>query len=249
MADEKEKQEVETKEEEKEEETTGETPEEPSQEESEQEERKPEKEEEVSTEEKEPEEADKPEEKEEDISKIQDKDEAAEALKEKGFDYAELQKEWNEKGDISKETRAKLAEQGISEEIVNNYIEGQKAKAEQEINELAETIGGRETFDSVIKWSGENLPADEINAINQVTDPAILRIILKDLKSRMEEKEGKSPEYTKGEGGKPAQDIYRSQAEMFEDIKNPKYKKDEAYRKDVLKKIAASREAGVDLGI
>lgn len=36
---------------------------------------------------------------------------------------------------------------------------------------------------------------------------------------------------------------------MFEAIKDPKYNKDKAYRADVQKRIAASREAGIDLGI
>ena len=47
----------------------------------------------------------------------------------------------------------------------------------------------------------------------------------------------------------PAKDIFRSQAEMFEAINNPKYRKDEAYRHDVQRKVTASREAGIDLGI
>lgn len=185
----------------------------------------------------------------EDLSKIQDKDKASEVLKSKGFDYQELVKEFDEKGEISKETRAKLAEVGVTDELIDGYIEGQKAKVQKEFDELSECIGGRETFDTVIKWAAENVPQDEINSINAVRDKNVLKIILKDLKSRMEDKEGVTPEYTKGEGGKPAKDIYRSQAEMFEDIMNPKYKKDEAYRKDVQKKITASREAGVDLGI
>ena len=196
-------------------------------------------------------EEDKPDEtsEEEDLSKVQDKEGAAEVLKSKGFDYSELAKEFDEKGEISKETRAKLAEVGITDELIDGYIEGQKAKVQKEFDELSECIGGRKSFDTVIKWAAENLPQDEINSINAVRDKNVLKIILKDLKSRMEDKEGVTPEYTKGEGSKPSKDIYRSQAEMFEDIMNPKYKKDEAYRKDVQKKITASREAGVDLGI
>ena len=184
-----------------------------------------------------------------DFTNIKDAKEAEDALKAKGFDYVELQKEYDEKGEISKETRAKLAEVGITDEVLDNYIEGQKAIVQQEYDKLSECIGGREVFDTVIKWAGENLDPDEIASINTVRDKNVLKIILKDLKSRMEEKEGVTPEYQKGEGAKPTKDIYRSQAEMFEDIMNPKYKKDEAYRQDVQKKIAASREAGIDLGI
>ena len=65
----------------------------------------------------------------------------------------------------------------------------------------------------------------------------------------MEKHEGKTPEYQKGSGDKPSTEMFNSQAEMFEAIKDPKYKKDEYYRSLVQKKITASREAGVDLGI
>lgn len=186
---------------------------------------------------------------EKDLATIKTEEEARELLDAKGFDYNELLEEYEENGDLTKETREKLSKIGISGEVLDKFIEGQHALAETERNKLAECIGGRANYDEVLKWSGENLEQDEITSINKVTDKNILKIILKDLKNRMEEKEGKLPEYTKGEGGKGAKDIYHSQAEMFEDIKNPKYKKDEFYRATVQKKITASREAGVDLGI
>ena len=152
-------------------------------------------------------------------------------------------------GEISADTRKKLSDVGITDELIDNYIDGQLAKAEQERNEIATCVGGRENFDNIVKWASENLTTEEIISINSVTDKGIIQIILKDLKTRMEEKEGIIPSYTKGESGKAQTEIYRSQAEMFEAISNPKYRKDEAYRLDVQKKITASREAGVDLGI
>lgn len=184
-----------------------------------------------------------------DYSKVEDSEEAAKILETKGFDYAALSKEYNETGKLSAETRANLAKVGITDEIIDNFIAGQEAKVEVERNEMAECIGGREVFNDVLKWASENCSADEIASINAVRDKNIIKMILKDLKARMEDKEGITPDYTKGDGSKPAVDVYRSQAEMFEAISNPKYQKDEAYRLDVQKKIAASREAGIDLGI
>ena len=176
-------------------------------------------------------------------------EQVTEVLQTKGFDYAELQKEFVDTGEISADTRKKLSDVGITDELIDNYIDGQLAKAEQERNEIATCVGGRENFDNIVKWASENLTTEEIISINSVTDKGIIQIILKDLKTRMEEKEGIIPSYTKGESGKAQTEIYRSQAEMFEAISNPKYRKDEAYRLDVQKKITASREAGVDLGI
>lgn len=176
-------------------------------------------------------------------------EQAQEVLQVKGFDYAELQNEFLTTGEISQETRKQLSEVGITNELVDSFIEGQQAKAEQEKNEIATCVGGRQNFDNIIKWAATNLSETEIKSINSVTDKKVIQIILKDLKTRMEEQEGITPNYTNGDGGKPAREVYRSQAEMFEAISNPKYTKDEAYRSDVQRKIAASREAGIDLGI
>lgn len=179
----------------------------------------------------------------------QTQEQAQEVLQTKGFDYVALQKEYLETGNISETTRKHLSEVGITSELVDNFIEGQIAKAEQERNELATCVGGRENFDNIIKWASENLSEAEIKSINGITDKSVITIILKDLKNRMEEKEGITPNYTNGEAGKIVKDIFRSQAEMFEAISNPKYRVDEAYRADVQRKVTASREAGVDLGI
>jgi len=178
-----------------------------------------------------------------------DESEVADALKGVGFDYESLCQEYATTGGIGEKTRAELAKVGITNTIIDNYIVGMKAKAEQDYNEVAEVVGGREKFNEIIDWAAHNCDADELAYINSVTNKYGVKSILRDLKDRMEEKEGKNPEYQKGSGDKPSVEMFNSQAEMFEAIKDPKYKKDEYYRSLIQKKIAASREAGVDLGI
>ena len=178
-----------------------------------------------------------------------DESEVADALKGVGFNYDSLCQEYATTGGISEKTRAELAKVGITGTIVDNYIAGMLAKAQQDYNEVAEVVGGREKFDEIIDWAAHNLDPEEIRSINAVTDKFQVKSILRDLKVRMEDKEGKTPDYQKGSGDKPSVEMFNSQAEMFDAIKDPKYKKDEHYRSVVQKKIAASREAGVDLGI
>lgn len=188
-----------------------------------------------------------------DLKNVESSEKAAEILTTKGFKYEDLQKEFDEHGDITPETREKLKAAGFDKEIVDNFIEGQKARfevvKEAVKNELSKTVGGRETYEKIIDWAAKNLSKDEIASINEVKDKNIMRIILKDLKNQMEDKEGKTPDYTKGTTGSSAEDVYESQAQMFEAIRNPKYRTDEAYRAKVMKKIQASREAGKNLGI
>ena len=182
--------------------------------------------------------------------KTVDKAQAETLLKDKGFDYSVLQKEFNETGDISQETRTKLNEAGISDEMINDYKEGQKALVEKELDEISQCVGGRENLTEVINWAANNISDDEKTSIAGITDKNVMMIVLKDLKNRMEEKEGKIPEnQINGDGIKTTTEIYESQAQMLEAIKDPRYKNDEVYRAKVMEKIHASREAGIDLGI
>lgn len=171
-----------------------------------------------------------------------------EILEQKGIDFLALQEEYRQNNGFTQETKESLLKAGITEEVINNYIEGQKARAEQEINKLAECVGGRERFDNILKWAGKNLEKSEIESIRSVTDPTIVKIILKDLAGRMTEKEGKLPDYVSGSGGKVSVEVFESAAQMQAAILDPRYGKDEAYRRGVMKKISASREAGIDLG-
>jgi len=176
-------------------------------------------------------------------------DEVSNALDKKGIDYTKLTEEYLTLGKLSDASMKKLEKAGIPPEIVNSYISGYEAKAELERNELAECVGGREAMDEIIKWASHNLKQEEIIALNAIRNKFELESVLIGLKSRMEEKEGKTPEYQKGTGDTKSVNGFNSQAEMFAAIQDPKYKKDEFYRSEVQKKIAASREAGIDLGI
>ena len=180
---------------------------------------------------------------------LENPEEVSEALDKKGIDYQALTDEYLKNGKLSQKSMDNLAKAGIPAEMVEDYIKGYEARAEMERNELAESVGGKEAMENIINWAAKNLDKEEIIAINAIRNKFELKAVLRGLKADMEEKEGKTPEYQKGTGDKTAINGFRSQAEMFAAIKDPKYNKDEAYRADVQKKIAASREAGIDLGI
>lgn len=175
--------------------------------------------------------------------------EVSEALNQKGLDYEEMAEEYMATGTLSEDTMKKLNAAGIPKEMVDGYIQGFEARVELEQNEIAAVVGGREKLEEIKNWASQNLSKERIVALNAIRNKEEIELVLKGLKADMEDKEGKTPEYQKGTGDKAGETGYRSQAEMFEAIKDPKYQKDPAYRADVQKKIAASREAGIDLGI
>lgn len=178
------------------------------------------------------------------LEDIKDAQKASEFLKTKNIDFTELQQEYNTKGEITQETRERLKAAGISDEMTDNFIEGQKARVEAFYDDISTAVGGREEMNTVIDWARQNISAEEAQSIDAITDPHIIKIILKDLKGRMEDKEGHVPEQIVGSGGAAPRDVYESMAEMKADISNPKYHKDEAFRNKVLVKIRASKAAG-----
>ncbi len=185
------------------------------------------------------------------VSETQKEDKIEDKLTESGFDYKALEQEYiDNNGELSQETREKLNKQGFSNEFIDDFINGKKALYEQEINELAEVIGGRKVYDEVINFASQNLEPEIINSINQIRDKNILKLILPVLKNKMEEKEGSLPSITlQGKGGSQNLELFESQEQMFAAIRDPRYKKDPAYQATVTKRIRASREAGINLGI
>lgn len=168
----------------------------------------------------------------------------ADFLGNKGFDLEKLQEEFNQYGDITPETREALAKIGITEEILDGYIEGRIAIVEKQMNEIADYIGGQEAYESIRNWAKENLSEKEKAAIDKIHDPDGIKCVLDGLKARMEASDGVIPQQLTGEGTNVSSDLFESLAEMQAAIRDPRYSKDEAYREKIAKKITASRVAG-----
>ena len=156
-----------------------------------------------------------------------DINQATEILNQKGFNYDKLQEEYNQYG-----------------EILDNYINGQKAIVAQQMNEIAESVGGKEQFETIVNWAKENLTADEKKQIDEIHDPIAIKYIVAGLKTRMESAEGVIPQQLQGEGGKTPTNLFADMSEVQAAIKDPRYEVSESYREQVAKKITASRQAG-----
>lgn len=178
------------------------------------------------------------------------KENTEEIIEQKNIDYTMLQTEVDAFDKLSDETRAKLNEAGITNEMIDVIEDGMKLKKEALIAERASVVGGVEKYNEILNWAGKNLSPDEIQEINSVQSIFAQKAILKELQSRMNEKEGIPSNLVTGTGGASSTpDIFESQAQMIEAIKNPLYAKDPAYRAKVTKKIAASRQQGINLGV
>ena len=180
-----------------------------------------------------------------DYSNVETVEQASEVLESKGFDMDALTEEFQANGDLSPETRAKLAAQGFTEEIVNTYIAGQQALVQKHMEDIASVVGGMEQMATVCEWARNNLPKELRDSYDKIHDPAVLKVILKDLERQMNDSEGVIPQQLQGGAGERGGDYFESMAEVEEAINDPRYSKDPVYRNKVAQKLTASREAGV----
>lgn len=169
-------------------------------------------------------------------------------LKEAGIDPTIAQKEFEETGTMSEETRAPY-DKLFGKEVVDAYIRGvaasyaeQGAVTEAQIGQIKAIAGGDEGFAKLQSWVAGNVPAAELAAYNaalEAGDVAKVSAAVAGFNARYQADLGKEGNLL---GGKPpaAAPGYASEEEMLRDMAKPEYKKDAAFRAEVARKIADS---------
>lgn len=161
-----------------------------------------------------------------------------------GLDMQALGQKITEKGDLDDSDYEALAKQGVSKEMVQQYVSGQQAIAAKLVSDLHSQVGGEEQFNELIGWAAENLSKDEIEAFNATVDngtPAAVKLALKGLEAQRTAAEGSKPNLIGGtRQGATGGDVYRSTAEVTAAMSDPRYTKDAAYRADVMAKLGRS---------
>lgn len=157
-----------------------------------------------------------------------------------GLDMASLEQEFMDKGELGEDSLAKLESQGISKDIVNNYIEGQRALAQQIESDVKSIAGGNDGYSEMMAWAKDNLSADEKDAYNRIVNGRDLdatKMAVQGLKARMNNEA--EPNLVRG---KPAasQEQFTSVAQVTAAMSDPRYSKDPAYRQEVQDKINRS---------
>ena len=168
----------------------------------------------------------------------------ADELSKGGLSLQEFSTEFDSKGSLSDESYAKLLAAGYDKSLVDNYISGQQARAELHTAEMKATVGGAEAYEKITTWAKAAMTPAEIDAYNlsvssSNTDAA--KLAMAGLKARYEAANGREPNLVKGQtGGNSAADVFASNREITEAMKNPRYKTDSAYRAQVVAKLGRS---------
>lgn len=169
---------------------------------------------------------------------------AQKAVADAGLDFDALTKEYAEKGELSKDTLAKLEAKGIPQATVSAYVEGQKAVAEQRNARLMDTVGGKEGFEAINQWATANLSAEELQAANAALagSEQQAKLVLEGIKSRYQAAVGTDGSRVTGSTVPQVSGVkaYASNAEIVSAMNDPRYGKDPAYRASVEQRLAAT---------
>jgi small-conductance mechanosensitive channel len=180
----------------------------------------------------------------------QQQQQAAEALKVAGLDIAPFSEEFAAEGKLSDDSYAKLEQAGFPREIVDTFIAGQMAMqqravdlVEKDVAEIKQVAGGDEGYQALSQWATQNLTPEEMESFDtllQTGSKEVIKLAVAGMVARMQSAEGKEPNLV-NPGGRAAQaDVFRSMAEAQQAIRDPRYKSDPAYRKDVEAKLIRS---------
>ena len=165
------------------------------------------------------------------------------ALSEKGLDLSTFTAEFNAKGELSAESYAKLAAAGFDKNIVDNYINGQKAVAAQYETAVVSEVGGSEKYSEMVTWAKANLTDAEINAYNAAVssgDVAQAKLAVLGLSAKFSKANGSDPRLVQGRTTSASEDVFESTAQLTEAMRDPRYRNDPAFRAKVQSKLARS---------
>ena len=149
--------------------------------------------------------------------------------------------EYSKEGKLTETSYGELAKLGLDRQVVDAYIDGQTALADQRSNSIMATVGGKEQYNEMIDWASKNLSSDEIKAFNSTIDTGTLEQAQLAIAGVQAKYSSNNAEPNLFSGNNADSNVgYRSVGEMLRDINDPRYSTDSAFRQDVENKVKLS---------
>lgn len=160
-------------------------------------------------------------------------------LDERGLDFSVFQQEYNETGQLSEDAYLALQEVGIEPQMVDTWIAGQEAIADQQIDSIYNMVGGEQVYNQMLEWAGDNLQPWEMDAFNDQIESldANSMFAVQGLMARMQNDEGSPPILYQGEPSQYSAPKYDSLAQLTSAMSDPRYASDPAYRREVTSRL------------
>lgn len=166
---------------------------------------------------------------------------------ESGLDISKYSQEFEEKGELSIESYAELAKQGLPQAVVDSYITGQQVQSDSVTQEIYKVAGGEEGYSSLVEWAGENLGEQGIEAYNKAVssnDVGTIKLAVQGLQAQFKASDSniQEPNSLVGGLGKAGQqsDSFESTADLVKAMQKPEYRTNPTYRNSVQRKLQRS---------
>jgi hypothetical protein len=170
----------------------------------------------------------------------------ASVLEEVGIDAEDISNRFLENDEISEDDYSKLAEAGFSKQVVDLYLDGVRnagIAGEVDAEGIKESVGGDESYGQMVSWAIDNLPAEDIQAFNKLTDtgdgPAI-KLAVQGIYSQYNNAMGIEPNLVTGRASQSGPTPFRSTNEVVTAMSDPRYGKDVTYTEDVQRRLGGS---------
>lgn len=162
---------------------------------------------------------------------------------------SEAQAAWEETGQLEESHYEALEKSGLSKDVVDAYIEGQKAIQNNVMQHAYSLTEGEENFQAMTEWASTNLSEDELKSFNtQVVNPETSDYAIAQLYAKFAQVRPMETPLINGDNVNAASgEYFKSAAEMQEAMSSKQYRNDAAFRAEVEQKIARADAAGVNL--
>ena len=152
--------------------------------------------------------------------------------------------EFIEKNELSEKSYEELDALGLPRDLVDGYIAGQKALADNDVSEVQNVVGGQDNYAQLLEWSSKNLSQSEKDAFNNTIDNGSTEQVKMAVQGLMGRAgmTADNPQQNLFEGSvdNTNTDVFGSVAQVTDAMNDPRYQKDPAYRKEVEDKLARS---------
>lgn len=168
-------------------------------------------------------------------------EEAAPTARVTDADYARWSQEIAMSGDLSPESREDIkAKTGFTDAMVNDYLSAQQAKRRSAFQEAANIVGGGERLSKILRWAANNFSGEQLQGLQLGLASANSELTLRGLASAYDQAHVDTEPKSKPQGVTPAtagatQQLpgYKSMAEYRMDMSNPRFQRDDKFRRAV----------------
>lgn len=164
-------------------------------------------------------------------------EDAQQAVEQAGLNWEELNWKIGAKGDIDISDYQALMQMGIPEEVIRGHVQMVAQQVQTHVTEVEEAFGGKEAWQQTQAWADRNLSEGEIDHLNRMLAGPDYQMAVDMLKQRAGTAMQTGPQTVPGVTQVAP---YNSQAEMVADQMKPEYRRDPAFRQQVMQRAAIS---------